>query len=170
VLRVNTRWNGATLHAERLDVLAPVLVASYLALFHLVEVLDPVLGWVESPLVALGRSLPGEASKGSSAMPVTLSDEQAKNWAASLRTMANTLDPPVTTPTPPPTPIPPATNYPNFQLIFDEQFAKDCAEGQALSVYGDRFLPLCGYFRRRHPTRSRFSCTRETRTTTWWLA
>src|SRR5215208_3817764 len=30
--------------------------------------------------------------------------------------------------------------YPNFQLIFDEQFTKDCAEGQALSVYGDRFF------------------------------
>jgi hypothetical protein len=40
----------------------------------------------------------------------------------------------------PPTPIPPATNYPNFQLIFDEQFTKDCAEGQALPVYGDRFF------------------------------
>jgi len=29
-------------------------------------------------------------------------------------------------------------NYPNFQLIFEEQFTKDCAEGQALLVYGDR--------------------------------
>jgi SnoaL-like polyketide cyclase len=47
-------------------------------------------------------------------------------------------------PTPPATPIPPATNYPNLQLIFDEQFTKDCAEGQALSVYGDRFFFLSG--------------------------
>jgi len=73
-------------------------------------------------------------------MSVTLTDEQAKNMASSLRNAANVLDPPATTPTPPPTPIPPATNYPNFQLIFDEQFTKDCAEGQALSVYGDRFF------------------------------
>ena len=73
-------------------------------------------------------------------MSVTLTDEQAKNGAASLRNLANLLDPPATTPTPPSTPIPPATNYPNFQLIFDEQLTKDCAEGQALSVYGDRFF------------------------------
>lgn len=73
-------------------------------------------------------------------MSVTLTDELAKNMAASLRNAANVLDPPATTPTPPPTPIPPATNYPNFQLIFDEQFTKDCAEGQALPVYGDRFF------------------------------
>jgi hypothetical protein len=39
-------------------------------------------------------------------MPVTLSDEQAKNWAASLRSMANTLDPPVVPPEPTPTPTP----------------------------------------------------------------
>lgn len=71
-------------------------------------------------------------------MSVTLADEQAKNMAASLRNAANVLDPPATTPTP--TPIPPATNYANFQLIFDEQFTNDCAEGQALTVYGDRFF------------------------------
>jgi hypothetical protein len=35
-------------------------------------------------------------------MSVTLTDEQAKNMAASLRNAANVLDPPVTTPTPPP--------------------------------------------------------------------
>jgi hypothetical protein len=71
-------------------------------------------------------------------MPVTLTDEQAKNWASTLRTMANTLDPPAATPTP--APIPPATNYPNFQLIYDEQFTKDCPEGQFLTTYGDRFF------------------------------
>jgi hypothetical protein len=76
------------------------------------------------------------------AMTVTLTDEQAKNWAASLRNMANALDPAVTptpTPTPTPTGVPP-TNYPNFQLIYDEQFTKDCPEGQFLSTYGDRFF------------------------------
>jgi beta-glucanase (GH16 family) len=77
---------------------------------------------------------------------VTLTDEQAKNMAASLRNAANVLDPVVTptpeptpTPTPTPTPVPP-TNYPNFQLIYDEQFTKDCAEGQFLTTYGDRFF------------------------------
>jgi hypothetical protein len=43
---------------------------------------------------------------------ISLTDEQAKNWAASLRNMANTLDPPVVTtsePTPSPTPVPSTT-------------------------------------------------------------
>jgi hypothetical protein len=77
-------------------------------------------------------------------MSVTLTDEQAKNMAASLRNAANVLDPlatpaPTPTPTPTPTPVPP-TNYPNFQLIYDEQFTKDCPEGQFLNTYGDRFF------------------------------
>jgi len=76
-------------------------------------------------------------------MSVTLTDEQAKNMAASLRNAANVLDPPVTTPTPTPnptpTPVPAPTNYPNFQLIFDEQFTTNCAEGQFLSVYGQKW-------------------------------
>jgi hypothetical protein len=45
-------------------------------------------------------------------MTVSLTDEQARNWAATLRTMANTLDPPVATtpePTPIPTPVPSTT-------------------------------------------------------------
>jgi len=78
-------------------------------------------------------------------MTVSLTDEQAKNWAATHRTMANTLDPPVgstpaTTPLPPP--IPPATTYPGFSSapIFEEYFDKDCVEGQFLSAYGDRFF------------------------------
>src|SRR5215213_11795132 len=49
-------------------------------------------------------------------MSVTLTDEQAKNMASSLRNAANVLDPPATTPTPPPTPIPPATNLPQFPI------------------------------------------------------
>jgi hypothetical protein len=49
-----------------------------------------------------------------SAVSVTLTDEQAKNWAATHRSMANTLDPPLSpTPTPPSgggsTPDPPAS-------------------------------------------------------------
>jgi hypothetical protein len=93
-------------------------------------------------------------------MSVTLTDEQAMNMAASLRNAANILDPPATTPTtPPPTPIPPATSYPNFQLIFGEQFTKDCAEGQALSVYGDRFssIPPAGMTPRTRAFTSRTS-------------
>jgi hypothetical protein len=81
-------------------------------------------------------------------MAVTLSDEQAKNAAASLRASAasqlataDLLDPPTIPTTPPPTPVPPAADLPNFKLIFDEQFTKECAERQALSVYGDRFSP-----------------------------
>jgi hypothetical protein len=80
-------------------------------------------------------------------MAVTLSDEQAKNAAASLRAgaasqlaTADLLDPPTVPNTPPTTPVPPAADLPNFKLIFDEQFTKECAEGQALSVYGDRFF------------------------------
>jgi hypothetical protein len=53
-------------------------------------------------------------------MPVTLSDEQAKNWAASLRNMANQLDPPVTTPSTPTTPPPPASTVP----VLDPRFTQ----------------------------------------------
>jgi hypothetical protein len=35
-------------------------------------------------------------------MTVSLTNEQAKNWAATHRSMANVLDPPVSTPTPTP--------------------------------------------------------------------
>jgi hypothetical protein len=89
-------------------------------------------------LATSATSLLAKRAREQYAMPVTLTDEQAKNWASTLRTMANTLDPPATTPTP--APIPPATNYPNFQLIYDEQFTKDCPEGQFLTTYGDRFF------------------------------
>jgi hypothetical protein len=61
-------------------------------------------------------------------MAVTLTDEQAKNSAASLRASAassiataDLLDPPTPVPNPPPT-IPPAGDLPNLKLIFEDQF------------------------------------------------
>jgi Glycosyl hydrolases family 16 len=67
---------------------------------------------------------------------VTLTDEQAKNWAATLRNMADTLDPPTTTPTPPP-----PTTYAGFSAspIFTEDFTKDAVEGAFLSSYGSKW-------------------------------
>jgi hypothetical protein len=73
-------------------------------------------------------------------MVVTLTDEQAANLRASLLAGADLLNPQVTPTPPPPTPVPPAGDLPNFKLLYDEQFTKDCAEGQGLTVYGDRFF------------------------------
>jgi hypothetical protein len=79
---------------------------------------------------------------------VTLTDEQAKNWAATHRSMANTLDPPAT-----PTPTPPAgggsTPDPSGftgrtlgdsavwkqQASFEENFPTLAPRGQFLSIY-----------------------------------
>jgi hypothetical protein len=79
-------------------------------------------------------------------MSVTLTDEQAKNMASSLRNAANLLDPPATepapTPTPTPTPTPaPSPSYPGFSAspIFTEDFTKDCAEGTFLANYGAKW-------------------------------
>jgi hypothetical protein len=77
--------------------------------------------------------------------PIT--DEQQKNIAASLRSVADVLDPPVApaptpTPTPTPTPVPtptPTPDLPNLSLIFEDQFAMDCAEGEFLSKYGSKW-------------------------------
>jgi hypothetical protein len=46
-------------------------------------------------------------------MTVTLTDEQAKNWAATLRNMEKVLDPPATTPGPAPAPTPTPTPTPD---------------------------------------------------------
>jgi beta-glucanase (GH16 family) len=54
-------------------------------------------------------------------MPVTLTDEQAKNWAATLRNMASVLDPAVVpSPTPTPTPTPPASTVPALDPRFTQ--------------------------------------------------
>src|SRR5687768_15877012 len=78
-------------------------------------------------------------------MAVTLTDEQAKNSAASLRASAassiataDLLDPPAPVPNPPPT-IPPAGDLPNLKLIFEDQFLIDCKEGAFLTRYGPRW-------------------------------
>jgi hypothetical protein len=78
-------------------------------------------------------------------MAVTLTDEQAKNSAASLRASAassiataDLLDPPVPVPTPPPT-VPPAGDLPNLKLIFEDQFLIDCKEGEFLTKYGPKW-------------------------------
>ena len=78
-------------------------------------------------------------------MAVTLTDEQAKNFAASLRASAassiataDLLDPPATRPNPPPT-IPPAGDLPNLKLIFEDQFLIDCKEGEFLTKYGPKW-------------------------------
>jgi hypothetical protein len=81
-------------------------------------------------------------------MPVTLSDEQAKNWAATHRTMANVLDPPATpTPTPPSgggsTPDPSGFTGRTLgnpavwkqQASFEENFPTLAPRGQFLSIY-----------------------------------
>jgi hypothetical protein len=79
-------------------------------------------------------------------LSVTLSDEQAKNLAATLRNMANVLDPAVT-PTPEPTPNPtpaPQPTYPGFSAspIFQEYFDTDCVEGEFASKHRSRWA-LC---------------------------
>jgi hypothetical protein len=53
-------------------------------------------------------------------MTGSLSDEQAQTWAATLRNMANTLDPPIaTTPEPAPRPTPvPSTTLPELDPRF----------------------------------------------------
>jgi hypothetical protein len=91
-------------------------------------------------------NLAHEANEGAVAVSVTLTDEQAKNMAASLRNAANVLDPPTTepapTPTPTPTPTPaPSPSYPGFSAspIFTEDFTTDCAEGEFVSKYGSRW-------------------------------
>ena len=73
-------------------------------------------------------------------MTVSLTDEQAKNSASSLKAIAALLEQTPTPPSTPTTPADPVPSYPNFQLIFDEYFTKDCAEGQTLTVYGDKFF------------------------------
>jgi Glycosyl hydrolases family 16 len=74
-------------------------------------------------------------------MSVTLTDEQAKNWAATLRSMADTLDPPVTAPPSTPPTTPPATTYAGFSNlpIFEENFTTNCAEGEFVSKYGSKW-------------------------------
>jgi hypothetical protein len=56
-------------------------------------------------------------------MTVSLTDEQAKNWAATLRNMANVLDPAVTKPTLPSTPATP--NPPDLGPLFTQVASTD---------------------------------------------
>jgi hypothetical protein len=53
-------------------------------------------------------------------MSVTLTDEQARNMAASLRNAANLLDPPATTPSTPTPPPPPASTIPALDARFTQ--------------------------------------------------
>jgi hypothetical protein len=71
-------------------------------------------------------------------MTVSLTDEQAKNIATSLRAAADVLNPPATS-EPVPTPTPTPTTYTNFQQIFTEDFGINCAEGEFFSKYGSKW-------------------------------
>jgi hypothetical protein len=85
-------------------------------------------------LITNGARLGGERTREFVAMTVSLSDEQAKNWAASLRNgadvmknIADVLDPPVVTaptPTPEPTPTPLPTPSPTTVPALDPRFTE----------------------------------------------